>query len=84
VHLRVMYTAVIIAMALAGCAKAVTGVVIEKHDARSGVPQVFNCAKTEWLLVIDQGERTKASDRFKKKCVSFAVATQYEIGKKYP
>jgi hypothetical protein len=84
VHLRVMIAAVIGFTTLAGCAESVKGVVLEKYDARNGVPQTFGCLTTEWLLVIDQGERIKSRERFKKICVTYTKATGYDIGDKYP
>lgn len=83
-HLRSMMIAISAALTLTACGESVTGVVIEKHDARTGVAQTFGCLTTEWLLVIDQGERIKSRDRFKRVCVSYTTATKYNIGSKYP
>jgi len=77
--------AVLIALStLTACGDTAKGVVIEKYDARAGVPQTFGCLSTEWLLVVDQGERNKTKDRFKKICKSYVDATKYKIGDKYP
>lgn len=73
-----------VALMLGACGESVKGVVLEKYDARAGVPQTFGCLTTEWLLVIDQGERDKTTNRFKKICVSYTTATKYNIGSKYP
>jgi hypothetical protein len=69
---------------LIACGDTTNGVVIEKYEARAGVPQTFGCLNTEWLLVIDQGERIKSKSRFVKKCVSYVDATKYNIGDEYP
>lgn len=79
-----MVTTIVAALMLAACGDSVTGVVIEKYDGKQGIPQSSGCGATEWLLVIDRGERIKSTSRFKKKCVSFTTATKYNIGSKYP
>lgn len=84
-RLRALALVVIAAAALAACGNDTKGVVIERYDAINGVPQSLNnCAKTEWLLVVDQGDRVKPGDRFRRICVTFTEAVKYTIGSTYP
>lgn len=84
-RLKAVALAVLMTASLAACGNNVKGVVIERYDATNGIPKSLNnCAKTEWLLVIDQGDKVEEGDRFKRLCAPFAEAVKYTIGSTYP